>query len=517
MWFILVAAACVPAEGDASLTGGVVDPPGPTNGGGGTNPPTGGTGGGGTTPGPSGAGGTGGTTLPVAPTLSVPAAFDPLGAPLSMVGESGASWEIRDAAGAVLASGDFDGSGVATWDGRVEGLPVVTGPYMVSSERDGVSTELTTVAVRPGVAAATWSGDGIDVIQEPLFWPATPALQDLFLPFTAIDALDDGLTTTAFPAVTSDLRAAPDVGEASPVAFAWDDVPTLSLTPADVSGLGDPGFDGFGIEVQVEGGTVVSGSPLQSGVPVVVTWSAATALGVEDGEVTVRYLLDGVELSQQAIPYRIYRLLGNVTFGWEGAKYHVWPEAAEPALMELADVAPEHAAVTNALTEWVFRDLGLTYDTDFGASRYSEYDGFDWDEPVFYLGDFLARADGNVINCSDAGNILATYANMLGAELHHIVILEDFDLNYILAIGNDEWTHCPFGPGGCGFSYHAVTTNDGALTVWDATLAVDGDEDPWLAPYVETLVQSMDGTEYLDRLVARGDAVYDSESRVQIQ
>ena len=61
--------------------------------------------------------------------------------------------------------------------------------------------------------------------------------------------------------------------------------------------------------------------------------------------------------------------------------------------------------------------------------------------------------------------------------------------------------HCPFGkPWGCGFSYHAVTTLDDAATIWDATLALDGDKDPTSAPSTELMVHGIPGADYLYRL-----------------
>ena len=58
----------------------------------------------------------------------------------------------------------------------------------------------------------------------------------------------------------------------------------------------------------------------------------------------------------------------------------------------------------------------------------------------------------------------------------------------------------PFESGRFSFSYHAVTTPDEALTINDATLAVDGDSDPTAAPHSRRLVQDLTGEDYLTRL-----------------
>ena len=113
------------------------------------------------------------------------------------------------------------------------------------------------------------------------------------------------------------------------------------------------------------------------------------------------------------------------------------------------------------------------------------------------------------MNCSDCAGILNAYANMLGADLFYAHIFSSFNLNYIEAIGYPDFTHCPFGPGGCGFSYHAVTTLDDAATIWDATLALDGDKDPTSSPSSELRVHGVAGDEYLTRLSPDDDVYYD--------
>ena len=164
-----------------------------------------------------------------------------------------------------------------------------------------------------------------------------------------------------------------------------------------------------------------------------------------------------------------------------------------------------------------FLRFGLSYDTQWGASAYTEYDWNTYDNAHFDLTAFLARSRGSVVNCTDCASILEAHANMLGAVLSYTIITPSFDLNYILAIGGDEYTHCPFGGSSCGFSYHAVTTPDDGNTIYDATLALDGDDDPGSAPNEVLMVEAIDGDEYLDRLVKRGrpDYVYTQKETLQ--
>jgi hypothetical protein len=172
----------------------------------------------------------------------------------------------------------------------------------------------------------------------------------------------------------------------------------------------------------------------------------------------------------------------------------------------------------DALVDFVFSDLGLVYDTSSGASAYSVYQGWDLSEPHFLLSDFLVRRFGDVINCSDAANILGAYSNMVGARLDHLILDPGFDLNYIQAIGHTEFTSCPFGaPWGCSFSYHAVTTVPGSADVWDATLALDGDADPGELPATPQLVQHVTGADYLFRLVRQGNPQYNNQAQETLQ
>ena len=95
--------------------------------------------------------------------------------------------------------------------------------------------------------------------------------------------------------------------------------------------------------------------------------------------------------------------------------------------------------------------------------------------------------------------------------------MSNFGLNEILAIGQPEFTSCPFGSNGCGFSYHAVATDDGGETIWDATLALDGDTDPGATPSEVLMVEAIEGQEYLERLVRYGNAGYYYESQGTLQ
>jgi hypothetical protein len=158
----------------------------------------------------------------------------------------------------------------------------------------------------------------------------------------------------------------------------------------------------------------------------------------------------------------------------------------------------------------VYWDLGLQYDRQSGASSYTWYPGFGWSGSQFDLTAFLGREDGDIINCSDAASILSTYTNMIGIDFRYHILQREtgnsFDLNYIKAIGWDEFDETPFFSGGGSFRYHAVVgPADGQI--YDATLALDGDGDPLSPPHTELLPVDMSPADYLFDLSSQHELV----------
>ncbi|MDP2313175.1 MAG: FlgD immunoglobulin-like domain containing protein [Pseudomonadota bacterium] len=460
----------------------------------------------------------------VEPALTVagPAALDPLyGTPatfaLSRTGGDTVSVTVLDATGAVVRT-LADGSAWAdtlAWDGRDDaGTALPMGRYTLHGD---LAAEGATVAssdtlvdlVRVGASAGTLGGDRI-----PLMWHQAGGAGMYWddggdtATFT-LAALDVDGVVTPIPAPWDDLDTRPEdlVGQNLPAAYAWDARPTLSLVVGgDVgSAVLTPAIDGWTLTA----GTVAPGET------VVLTADAplATGPGVIEETLELRWMAarpDGGEalVGTQDLPLRVYALLGAPTFEETGAPYLPWVAVIDPALRAIGGVEATEVAVISALVAHIYFDLGLSYDTRWGASSYTQYDGNTFNDANFDLSSFLARSRGSVINCTDCASILEAFANMLGATLSYTILLPSFDLNYIKAIGGDRFDHCPFDSGGCGFSYHAVTTPDDGGTIYDATLALDGDADPGTYPGEELLVQAISGDEYLERLVDDGDVRY---------
>lgn len=201
---------------------------------------------------------------------------------------------------------------------------------------------------------------------------------------------------------------------------------------------------------------------------------------------------------EQSVTLRFYGVLGNEQ--GPRAPDLPWVAVVDEATQKIAGGATDSAGARALLVQHVFEDSGLTYDRKAGSSRYTRYSGAGgWSVGTFSLAEYLKRSRGKVVNCSDCASILSTYANMIGAKLHYAIIGWSFKLNPILGIGATTFG-APFDSGRFQFRYHAVTTPDATRTVDDATLAVDGDADPEVAPHTKKLVQGLTGSDYLTRL-----------------
>lgn len=463
--------------------------------------------------------------------LSVAPVFDPiLGGPLAILTEfSGGDrveLQVQDSSGALIVN-------VAdSWDGRDslgEPLPggvlytlvasLYEGGIIVAEDREIVRI------VRCGFTEAyAEDDDGVSSTLVPLFWFRDFRQQDFSDPFVTLSSLEDETgAARMFPPTTDQLDFFPE-GENLPLATTTGSRPLLTLNLGTETLLGDVGLAGANVLLSVPGWTVLSGLPLTPGVPVVLQadTSISDLLSVVEEDLQLTFFVESSKgrggepwtLGVQTLPIRWEVLLGEPTFDRTDLQYTAWAAGVEPALRAIDGTKPEHDLVVDALVEWIFFDLGLAYDTRSGASFYTRGG---WDNSTFYAGPFLERAWGSIVNCSDCAGILTYYANQLGADLNYIIILQNYSLNQILAIGGSEFSNCPFGPYSCGFSYHAVTTDDGGGTIWDATLALDGDEDPSSLPSEQLMVQTIDGEEYLDRLVMSGSAWYQYESKGMIQ
>ncbi len=218
--------------------------------------------------------------------------------------------------------------------------------------------------------------------------------------------------------------------------------------------------------------------------------------------------------------HRLYGLVAAPIFDYTAVPHRAWVDVVDAVATWVDGATADPDEVAAALVSGVYYDLGLRYDRERGASFYTSYPT-GWTGARFDLSAFQLRANGSTINCSDAGSILSTYANMVGIDFRYHILQHEwasgFDLNYIQAIGWEGFTETPFFSGRGAFRYHAVVgPPDGRI--FDATLALDGDGTPTALPATLLLVQGLSETDYLRGLSSEWmnvEATVDEKVRVR--
>jgi hypothetical protein len=444
----------------------------------------------------------------------------PSGLEILHEGEGTLTVTVIDSEGTIVNTLTEDDDGSYQWEGLHEDATVLpVGRYTIRvtlEHEEGFEVDQHTIrVVRVGTQEGRFGGDE----RIPLTWhrqygPGTYFTPELDSPDFSIVSLDEGEAARTIPDIWGSLAQYPTPsieGNNVPAAYPWYAYPSLELSI-------DGNTTGLAVTAQLEGWTVNATEGLPGG-SFVFTKDDILASGPSVVEETLEVMWFAGEelLGVQEIPTRLYATLDHPTWPSDDTRYQPWLAIIDPALRAIDGVEPDEYATADALVEHVYRDHGLVYDTDSGASFYSWYDAWGYGDAQIDLTSYLTRSNGLVINCSDAAAILSAYSNALGVDLEYAIIRDGFNLNQIKAIGIDDFSNCPFGPSGCGFSYHAVTTLDDADTIHDATLALDGDDDPGTLPSTELLVQTISGEEYMDRLVMAGSPRYRHIQKVEIR
>lgn len=456
------------------------------------------------------------------PSISAAPAFDPFAGAawtFTVLGTETADARVVDSAGLTVRTT----VGTAGWDGKNDaGEWVATGNYQLVVGDDEVSADV--AVVRPGLIAAYAEDDGgVTAERVPLFWHRAGVLQDVAEPIAETTAIDElSGVRIELPDTTAQVDR-PEPGFAEPIAYRFDSRPILTVQLGQTSVLGTANLAGAELRVVADGWTVLDDAALVDGGTVTLqrNESLGTTVGISDEVVVLRVVaadVAGTEwtVSEMDFSARFLRVLAPPTWDLSTAKYSAWVAAVVPALEGIEGTVATHDAVLSALVRWVYEDSGLSYDSEYGASAYTNYPRGDWEAAQFDMTSFLDRRFGTVVNCSDCAGIIVAYSNMLGAVSDYAIIGSDFDLDYILAIGADEFTRCPFGRGGCGFSYHAVAVSPAGDLIWDATLALDGDDDSESTPNSLLMVEAIAAEEYLERL-ASTRAAYTHQAQGTLQ
>jgi hypothetical protein len=202
-------------------------------------------------------------------------------------------------------------------------------------------------------------------------------------------------------------------------------------------------------------------------------------------------------------------VVNQATFPDVGVPHLGWVDVVDLVTGWVDGASADPVIVAGRIVEGVYNTLGLRYDDLRGASAYSDYpDG--WWDGVFFAGAFQRRDYGSTINCSDAAGIVGAYANMVGIDIRYHILThawyDGFDLNYIQPIGFTAFDETPFRFGGGSFGYHAVAgPPDGSI--YDATLALDGDGVPTAPPHTLLMAEGMLADDYLFDLSSDWDGI----------
>jgi hypothetical protein len=207
--------------------------------------------------------------------------------------------------------------------------------------------------------------------------------------------------------------------------------------------------------------------------------------------------------------------------GWElipgsqTTSHEIWVTAGVPALRDgtdlgfapgvawigvLADLEaaltglePEVAPVLDGVREHLHHDDWLIYNPSDAA--YTSYSGsyIYWNYIWVDLADWLDREDGIELYCHSVSCLLSTLSGHWGVHAPQQVLGVGFNTNLARAAGTDSW-------GRYGFNSHSVVSPDDGTTIWDASIDLDGDDDPYNEPVEPVSPMGMDGEEYLWRL-----------------
>ncbi|MCC7541522.1 MAG: hypothetical protein IT379_35215 [Deltaproteobacteria bacterium] len=315
-----------------------------------------------------------------------------------------------------------------------------------------------------------------------------------------------------------------------PVALTLGTRPDVSLvfaatTLASTGPVAAGPVGGFAVRALVQGATAVGSDAVTPGGRAAYRMDAppATVVGRQDLPIRITYQwLDAgtwrdVPGSETAT-LRVYGVLGESLVrpgGAAVAPYAAWVAVVDQVATWAAG-STGGESVTAAIVRGTYDTMSLVYDRESGASAYTSYRGFQFDGASFDLSAFLARENGNVVNCSDCASIVSTYASMMGVDSRYHIIGFDFDLNFIRAIGTADFTEFPFLSGRGGFNYHAVTSFDHAESTYDATLQIDGDGMPSSAPHAPSYAGGLTMRDYLGALTSESVRVfYDDHTDVR--
>ena len=250
-------------------------------------------------------------------------------------------------------------------------------------------------------------------------------------------------------------------------------------------------------------GEPVSEDPLEPGEPVTVQLDeASTTMGKESRTLTWTFEAE-TDGTWHTLPgeiettHTIYTLAGPPALldGTDVGKAPAipWIGVLEDTADIMEGVAATDHDVLDALRDYLFEHDYITYDPSVGD--YTDFDGpyIYWDTITAQISAFLDRRSGLSLYCHSMSCTLSALAGNHGVFAEQLVLGVYFDTNLARAAGTSSW-------GRWSFNSHSVVSPDEGETIWDSSIAMDGDDDPYNTPVDEVMPKGMDGEEYLWRL-----------------
>ena len=158
-------------------------------------------------------------------------------------------------------------------------------------------------------------------------------------------------------------------------------------------------------------------------------------------------------------------------------------------------VPADPAAVLDAIRDWLHFNEWIYYDPN--DASYSSYEGaymywtYTWSE----LGEWLDRTEGVHLYCHSVSCLFSVLAGSEGVYAPQQVLGVGFTTNYVRAAGTETWSTW-------GFNSHSVVSPDDGATLWDASIAMDGDGEPSALPVSEVHPKGLSFAEYTALLTA---------------
>ena len=159
----------------------------------------------------------------------------------------------------------------------------------------------------------------------------------------------------------------------------------------------------------------------------------------------------------------------------------------------MANLPPDAAPVLDAMRDWIHLGPYVLYNPS--DSAYSGYDGsyIYWEYIWSDLTGWLDRDNGIDLYCHSVSCLLSVLVGQWGIEAPQQVLGVGFHTNLLRAADTTTW-------GTWTFNSHSVVSPDDGATIWDASVAMDGDDDPSALPTTELAPKGLTQEMYLQRL-----------------